>query len=69
MKTSARVERKLLVNTQKAQPYMRTPCTAGGGNKGSLLLVGLLPNTANIARPCWQELELFYGLKRQAEGL
>jgi hypothetical protein len=68
MKTRARVGRKLLINTQKAQPYMRTPCTARGGDKGSLLLEGLLPNTANSPHLFWKELELFYGLNRQAEG-
>lgn len=60
MKTRARVRRKLLVDTQKAQPALHEdlhPCTAGRGDKGSLLLESLVPNTANLPCLYWKELE------------
>lgn len=53
MKTRARVGRKLLVDTQKAQPALHEdlhPCTAGRGDS-------LVPNTANLLCLYWKELE------------
>lgn len=60
---------KIACKNTESPALHEDPCTARGGNKGNLLLEGLLPNTANIARLCWRELELFYGLKRWAEVL